>query len=137
MEHLQLIYTIIISALFCLGWSIITDKGNILYFLRTPFEQAIDNIEQYENRLDVVTKFDKNNLKAIKYLKRMITLNTLAYYIGKPFVLCITCYSSVWGFSIFVTLNGFSIDTLPHAFISSVGTAFINTIIYKLYAKLD
>lgn len=137
MEHTQLIYTIFISALFCLGWSFITDKGNILYFLRAPFEQAIDNIEQYENRLDVVTKFDSNNIKALKYLKRMIVLNNLVYYIGKPFVLCITCYSSLWGFSIFVTLNGFSIDTLPLAIINSVSAAFVNTIIYKLYAKLD
>jgi hypothetical protein len=137
MEHLQLIYTIIISTLFCLGWNIITEKNNILYFIREPFELAIDNIEQYKNRKDVLLRFDNNNRKEIKYLNKMIFLNSICYYIGKPFVLCITCYGSLWGFSVFVALNGLYLDAIPHILINSIAVSFTNTFIYKLYAKLD
>lgn len=137
MEHIQLIYTIVISTAFCLGWNIVTEKNNILYFIREPFERAIDNIEQYKNRKDILLRFDQNNKTEIKYLNRMVLLNMVCYYIGKPFVLCITCYGSLWGFSVFVALNGLDLDTIPHAFINSVSVSFINTYIYKLYAKLD
>lgn len=137
MEHLQLILTIVLTSLFCLGWSIITDNGNILEWIRKPFEDSIDEINQYENRLSILEKFDKSNKELIGYLKRKIFYNKVVYYFGKPFVLCITCYSSIWGFSVFVALNGLHLSTIPHIIINCISAAFLNTLIYKIYAKLD
>jgi hypothetical protein len=136
MELTQLILTIFITALFCNGWNIITDKGKLLYFIRKPFDNAMDNIDQTESKIQLLSQF-KNNKYHLDYLKKRLLFNKALYYIGKPFVLCITCYSSIWGFSVFVALNGLHIDTIPHLIINSVSAAYLNTLIYKHYVKLD
>lgn len=103
---------------FCLGWRIVTDEGQLLYFIREPFE---------------------NNLNRVNALKELSTKipkwRTAIYYIGKPFVLCITCMASIWGTIIYTSLaDTFSLKYLIlHCFSAS----FIQTVIYKLYAKLD
>jgi hypothetical protein len=135
MEHTTLLLTIIITSIFCNGWSIITDEGNVLYFIRKPFERAIDNLEHYQNRLIIVNRFDSCNKELKKYIRLKIFQNNIIYYIGKPFVLCITCYSSVWGASVFIAMNGISINTIPYLVINSVAAAFLNTLIYKHYVK--
>jgi hypothetical protein len=135
MEHSQLLYTILITAIFCNGWNIITDKGNILSFIKKPFESAIDNIDEIEAKIELIKKF--GDIKLLRRLNVQLYLNKVLYYIGKPFVLCITCYSSIWGFSVFVALNGLHIDTIPHLIINSVSAAYLNTIIFKHYVEHD
>lgn len=136
MELSQLISTIVITSLFCNGWNIITDKGNVLHFIRKPFDSAMDNIDHLEQKINLLSQF-KNNKYHVDYLSKKLLFNKVLYYIGKPFVLCITCYSSIWGFSVFVALNGLHIDTIPHLIINSVSAAYLNTLIYKHYVKLD
>jgi hypothetical protein len=55
-------------------------------------------------------------------------------FIGKPFVLCITCMASIWGVIIYTLLNEFS---LVECIVSCVSSSFIQTYIYKKYVKLD
>jgi hypothetical protein len=135
MEHIQLLFTIFITALFCNGWNIITDKGNILRFIKKPFDSAMDNIDEIEAKIELIKKF--GDIKLLRRLNGQLYLNKGLYYIGKPFVLCITCYSSIWGFSVFVALNGLHIDTIPHLIINSVSAAYLNTLIFKHYVKHD
>ena len=137
MDTTQLLLTIITTVVFCLGWNIVTSENNLLYFIRKPFEKAIDNIEMYTDRLNMLSKFSNDTIHAINWLKKTILKNKIIYYIGKPFVLCITCYASIWGAVIYITLNGFSIDAVPLIIINSVSASFLQTFIYKLYAKLD
>lgn len=134
----QLFETIFATVIFCLGWRIVTDEGNLLYFIRKPFERAIDNAEMFEEKQKMLQKFGSFSDKELaKYLQKKITFNRLLYYIGKPFVLCITCFGSVWGFSVFVALNGLHLYTIPQLIINCVSASFIQTFIWKLYAKLD
>ena len=93
MEHLQLLYTIFITALFCLGWSVVTNTNNILYFIRKPFDNAINNIDEIEAKIELIKKF--GDIKLLRRLNGQLYFNNAMYYIGKPFVLCITCYSSI------------------------------------------
>ncbi len=135
MEHLQLLYTIFITTLFCLGWSVVTNTNNILYFIRKPFDNAINNIDEIEAKIELIKKF--GDIKLLRRLNGQLYFNNAMYYIGKPFVLCITCYSSIWGVSVFVALNGLTLNTTPHLIINSISAAFLNTLIYRLYVKLD
>jgi hypothetical protein len=137
MEITQLLLTILVTALFCNGWAIVTSEENVLHFIARPFERAYDNIEHYNERLLVLKKFDANNKGDMNYCQRMINRNTFIYYIGKPFVLCVTCMSSIWGSLVFVVLNGIGVHQLPYLIISCIASAFLNSLTYRIYAKLD
>jgi hypothetical protein len=137
MDNIQLLLTILTTVLFCLGWNIVTSENNLLYFIRKPFEKAIDNIEMYNDRLNMLSKFSNDTLHAVSWLKKTILINKIIFYIGKPFVLCITCYASIWGVVIYITLNGLSMSSIPFIIINCVSASFLQTFIYKLYAKLD
>ena len=137
MDTIQLLLTTLITVLFCLGWNIVTSENNLLYFIRKPFEKAVDNIEVYTDRLNMLSRFSNDTLHAVSWLKKTILKNKIIYYIGKPFVLCITCYASIWGLVIYITLNGLSMNAIPFIIINSVSASFLQTFIYKLYAKLD
>lgn len=125
---------LICTVLFCLGWRIVTDEGQLLYFIKKPFE---DNY----NRINALTELGK---------KTPIS-RTVIYYIGKPFVMCITCMASIWGTIIFWTINAIA-PSLIGDFLSisenhfslmllwvwnCIAASFIQTLIWKLYAKLD
>lgn len=131
----QYIFTLFWTVLFCLGWRIVTDKDNVLYFIRKPFEDAETDAEALEERIKLLLQL-KNNNEAIRLLQRQIIYKRLIYYIGKPFVLCITCYGSLWGVSVFVALNGLHESQAPYLIINCLGAAFINTFIWKLYVRL-
>jgi len=146
MELTQLIFTILISSLFCLGWNIITSEGNLLYFIRKPFNVIYDSTEPLENRISLlymnlqllkVSCFEKDNtLKEIGNLKRALMFHKIINFFAKPVIHCITCYGSVWGATVFIALNGFAINNIHYIIINSVAVAFVNTFIYKIYSKL-
>lgn len=91
MTLLDILLTIAIQVLFCLGLRQLLSEGMILHFIRKPFENKKRN-----------------------------------HWILKPFILCVVCFSSVWGGSVFIALHGF----LPiPLIISCVSTAFIIRVI--------
>lgn len=125
---IELIYTIAITVAFCLGWRIITDKGNLLYFIRKPFEQMYENLEMNE---ELYARYKNPAVfNRIYKLKRKI-------FFAKPFVLCITCFGSLWGAAVFVTLNGISIAQIPYLIINSIAASFIQTYVWVKYEKLN
>jgi len=122
-----MIETLLITVAFCLGWRIVTDEGQLLYFIRKPFE----NIESLlENKQNLYAATNSSHLaKQIKKLK-------VKLYLAKPFVLCITCFGSIWGAAVYVTLNGIDVDHIPNLIINSVAASFIQTFIWVRYQKL-
>jgi len=115
--------TLIATIFFCLGWRIVTDEGQLLYFIRKPFERNISRLEVKRGNPFIPKK-------------EVIRLELINYF-GKPFVLCITCMASIWGATIFIILNGFAFDLIPALIWNSFAASFIQTFIWKLYAKLD
>lgn len=120
-----MITTLIITVAFCLGWRIVTDEGNLLYFIRKPFESIQENVEMNE---ELYAAF-----KNPEVLKRLKVLR-LKMYFAKPFVLCITCFGSIWGALVYLSLT----DTIviSHLIINSISASFIQTYIWIAFEKL-
>lgn len=117
---------------FCLGWRIITDEGQLLHFIRKPFDNNYNAFEQITERLEHFKKFDKSLVAGLKWT---LLRHKLINYIGKPFVLCITCMASIWGTAVFVSLNGFTIHLIPQLIITIVSASFIQTLIWSFYVR--
>ena len=99
MNLIDILLTIIIIVLFCLGLRTLFCEGMILHFVRKPFE----------------------NMKSPAW-----------NYILKPVVLCVVCFASVWGGTVFILLHGF----LPviELIICCVSSAFL---IHIINDKMD
>ncbi len=117
---------------FCLGWRIVTDEGQLLHFIRKPFDTNWNHLETILTRIEHFEKYDKSLVDALKWT---LLKHKLINYFGKPFVLCITCFASIWGTLVFVSLNGFTIHLLPQLIITIISASFIQTFIWSLYAK--
>lgn len=78
MSLTDILLTILVQVLFCAGLRVLMSEGQILYFLRRPFE--------FED-------------KRAKFPKWLLFINT-------PFVVCVVCFSSVWGGAVFIGLHG-------------------------------
>ena len=117
---------------FCLGWRIVTDEGQLLHFIRKPFDDNYNALEQINERLEHFKRYDKTLVAGLKWT---LLKHKLINYIGKPFVLCITCFASIWGVTVFVALNGLTIDLIPTLIITCVSASFIQTFIYSLYVR--
>lgn len=115
MTLVDILLTIAIQVLFCLGLRQLLSDGMILHFIRKPF--------QYDHHKEVMNVFLK---WGIAYKKEDIKKSKVLHFILKPFILCVVCFSSVWGGSVFIALHGF----LPiPLIISCVSTAFIIRVI--------
>lgn len=120
----DILLTIIIQTLFCLGLRVLLSEGQILHFIRRPFEYddvtKIMNIftfkyhVRYEGGSDAAEKMQNYRKKS-----RIIG------WILKPFILCVICFSSVWGGAVFICLHGISLLLLPQLIITCVSTAFL------------
>ena len=112
MTNIQFLFTLFCQVFFALGLNKCLEEGNIFYSFRRPFENLFTEIENKKN-------FDY----PIFWLQ-------VKYYIAKPIVLCITCFASVWGCSVFVALNGITDALLPYLIISCISASYIQTVIY-------
>lgn len=122
-----MIETLFFTVAFCLGWNIITSEGNLLYFIRKPFEDMHDNLEMNkELYLSLKNPIVKNRIKILK----------LKLFFAKPVILCITCFGSFWGIVIYTSLNGIDIKHIPHLIINCIAASFIQTYIWIKYEKL-
>lgn len=119
---------------FCLGWRIITDEGQLLNFIKKPFEYSLKQIEHLENLIELRSKFEKT---LVSKLKSELLRHKLIVQIGKPIVLCITCFASVWGVSVFIALNGLDESLAIPLILNSVASAFIQTFIWKIYDRIS
>lgn len=128
MEYSQFFFTLFCMVAFCLGLNQIMSEGNLLYFLRKPFEELKESIDVKTELYNSLKKNHKGY--ELLELESAITWLKIKYYVSKPLVLCITCFASVWGGSVFVALNGLTIELLPYLIISCVSSAFIQTFIY-------
>lgn len=115
MGLLDIILTVIIQVLFCAGVRVLLSEGMLLHFIRKPF--------QYDHHKEVMNFLLKWGIapsdRDYKYSK-------VLHFALKPFLLCVVCFSSVWGGSVFIGLHGL----LPvPLIISCVSTAFILRVI--------
>jgi hypothetical protein len=128
MEYSQFFFTLFCMVAFCLGLNQIMSEGNILYFLRKPFENLYDEIEN-KQKIYIDLKPWRRSHELIE-LSHQINALKLKYYLAKPLVLCITCFASLWGGGVFVSLNGLNENLLPYLVISCISSAYIQTAIY-------
>ncbi len=124
--------TLFWTVAFCLGWRTITDEGMLLYFIRKPFDKAFNEISIIKDKIELASKFEK---PLVRKLKCTLLRHKLIATIGKPFVLCITCFASVWGVSVFVALNGLDESLIIPLILNCFSAAFIQTLIWNLYEK--
>lgn len=130
----QFIFTLFCTVGFCLGLRIVTDKGQLLYFLRKPFDDMKLEIEKNENKINIHKVMGQ--IKELELCELMNKMNRQLLYLFKPILLCVTCLASVWGVTWFILLNGISIDLIKFMVLNSFIAAFINTFIWNLYERL-
>lgn len=127
--------TLICTVLFCLGWRMVTDDGQLLYFIREFFKDCETDNEHLES---TIAFSPKENYRKIE---TKIFINKALILFGTPFVLCITCMSSIWGITVFyfyhiVTLQAFGQYWFLELAFNCIAASFIQTLIWKLYVKL-
>lgn len=102
----DILLTIVIQVLFCLGWRVLLSDGQIFHFIRYPFEHEKDSKinNYYRSKLrQYVLSSDKDVYAMRKgYIEKSRKLSLIL----KPFILCVVCFSSVWGGSVFVAMHG-------------------------------
>lgn len=130
--------TLFWTVLFCLGWRIVTDGdlvngGQILYFIRKPFDKIIADHDELLERIKLANHI--SNKPLVKILSRTLLKHKLIVIFGKPFVLCITCFASIWGVSVFVALNGLNEHLIIPLILNCFAASFIQTFIWSLYVR--
>jgi hypothetical protein len=120
----QTLFTLFCTVFFCLGLYITSREGYILDFLQKPFIKAENMVELYKFK-EVLTV--KDQFLGIFYW--------LLSKVAPAIIMCITCMGSVWGFVVFVSLNGLHAGLIPYLIINCFAAAFIQTFIWSLYAK--
>lgn len=118
----QMLFTLFCTVFFCLGLTLTSQEGYALYFIRKPFDLAYEKHEQ---------------LQQLRHIGWRLYYYNFVYQFSKPIILCITCMGSIWGVTWFILLNGFSLHVLPYIVINCFASAFIQTFIWKLYAKIN
>lgn len=119
--------TLFWTVFFCLGWKLVTSEGYVLDFISKPFRKSQSRVEYLTELKGLKSLADVSNRSLLKH--------KLIVAIGKPFVLCITCFASIWGVSVFVALNGFNESLITPILLNSFAAAFIQTFIWNLYEK--
>lgn len=125
--------TLFWTVFFCLGLRVVTDEGKLLYFLREPFDYSY---KQYEYKTELLKLAAiRQDKSSVDELKSSLLRHKLIVYIGKPLITCITCMASIWGISVFVTLNGLNENLIAPLIFNSFAASFIQTFIWSFYAK--
>ena len=105
---MEILIKALIISLFCVGLRITSDDGMILSFIRMPYVWLES--------------------------KELNFWGKLAHYLLKPIIGCITCMASVWSITIdYYYFHYFNKWTILLIFV----VACLNTMIYRLYEKLD
>jgi len=134
MSHEQFFYSLTCIVLFCLGWRMITDEGQIFNFLRRPFEDLHKKIADKNELANLALKMGDKDLYSS--LSAEGFKMEIAFCFLKPTILCITCFASFWGGLIFIFINGDNMSQLPYLIGCCISASFIQTFIWKLYERL-
>jgi hypothetical protein len=123
MTLIDIILTTIIISLFCLGLRTVFSDGMIFHFLREPFEYDTHSkvMNVFRRKLQRIALSGTDDLT--KQRKRYLRLSEKLNIYLKPFLLCVICFSSVWGGSVFIALHG--LHFIPELIISCISSAFI------------
>ena len=126
---IDIILTIIVISSFCLGLRTLFSEGMVLHFLREPFEY-----EQHSKVMNIFRrKLQRMALSGINDLtkkrKQYVRWSDRLSLFLKPFLLCVVCFSSVWGGTVFILLHGFHLAEVPELIICCVSSAFVIKII--------
>lgn len=132
MEYSQFFFTLFCQVAFCLGLNIIMSEGNLLYFLRKPFEGLYESIEHKVSVYEGLKTWRRQH--ELIELEHEIFKMKLKYYLTKPLFTCITCFASIWGASVFIALNGINLSLLPCLIITCISSSYIQT---AIYAKIN
>ena len=115
---------------FCLGLHKITQEGQLLHFIRKPFFKLNSDLENLEDKINNAKSWEPSQLP---YLYKKKTKIKLTLFFAKPLCHCITCMASIWGVSIFIFFNGFSLNLIGYIALNSIAASFIQTFIWNLY----
>lgn len=133
MTYEQFFFTLFSVVSFCLGWRLITDDGNLLYFIRKPWENLHDEIGK-KKHLANIAHLAQNWDEWAKNKSDVFWLKVKLFFL-KPTVLCISCMASYWGCVLFIGQNGFSLPLLKYIVIICISASFIQTFIWRLYER--
>lgn len=126
--------TLFWTVFFCLGLRIASDEGQLLYFLRKPFDLASYYIQIEQEKLKLWENFPPEK-PVSDVLKKSLRQHKLILNIGKPLIYCITCMASIWGGIIFISLNGLHGGLITPLILNSFAASFIQTFMWSLYVR--
>lgn len=106
MSLIEILLTIILISSFCLGLRTIMSEGQLIHFIREPFEYERDSkmMNFLRRKLQRISLNQYENLNQIR--KRYCKKSQMLGYILKPFLLCVVCFPSFWGSILFLFLHG-------------------------------
>ena len=127
MSLTDIILTIAIITLFCLGLRTLFSSGMILHFMREPFEFEEESklMNFLKRKVQSAALQGTENLHNRR--KKFAKLSERISFFLKPFLLCVICFSSVWGATVFMVLHG--LHHIPEMFICCISSAFVIKII--------
>lgn len=121
----EILLTILIQVLFCLGLRTILSEGQIFHFIREPFEYDSESkvMNFLKRRLQRKALRGDEGLQQTR--RNYVKLSNRISVLMKPFVICVICFSSVWGGAVFIALHGLHLAEVIFLIISCISTAFI------------
>lgn len=122
----QIILTIIVQVLFCLGLKTIMSKGMIFHFIKRPFEYEPDSKTMNFLR-EIIQRRALAGEEGLLELRREYTKlsKNLSFFL-KPILLCVVCFSSFWGGLVFIFLHGFKYELIICCISSAFLLQFVN-----------
>lgn len=126
MSLLDVLLSTTIITIFCLGFRTILSEGQILHFIRRPFEfEDSKMMNVFKWRMQ--KRFLSSEEDIIQIKRKYERHSNRLAVILKPLILCVICFSSAWGATIFLSLNG--VDFIKELFISCISAAFLIKVI--------
>lgn len=136
MELSQFFFTLFSIVFLCLGLRIVSNEGMLLYYLRMPFDSLPEEIEESERTITNMIHVGVEEKRIFKAQDLLLWMK-IKQYIGKPFIMCITCMASLWGVITWISFNGFYVEHLDYMLICILSASFIQTFLWTLYAKIN
>ena len=157
-----LLFYCLLTSLVSVGIFLVTEKGYLLYFLKKPVEQWIEDLENERNdELALLNRNEQAEIDFHKYEKHMAGMNYESkvkyinvhynllrkgkrdYYdnqinfitnLYKPIFFCPRCMASVWSLFIFLPLSisEYGTSGLLYLFPAMLITATLNSLLHKI-----
>lgn len=122
----QIILTIIVQVLFCLGLKTIMSEGMILNFIKKPFEYQPDSKTMNFLRDRLQRRALKGEEGLLEVRRQYTKLSNKIAFFLKPILLCVVCFSSFWGGLVFIFLHGLQYEIILCCISSAFLLQFVN-----------